>query len=282
MVERRNRTTLILLIVMALIIISSFYSGYGLYFIDSARKYTITILSPAYKTADSVISPIGHGWKYLISFNRLNSDNYRLTKDNSRLKHQLQELSDLKLENARLRKLIGFKDSSQLETVPAKVIGRSPDNWQSTIVIDKGKNSGIDKYQPVVTDDGVVGQVVESGSSIARIMLLNDRKSAVSVEIERTGQVGVAEGRFNGALQLKYLPKDADLLLGDRLVTSGIGQVYPRNLLVGTIQSIKDNQYGMEKVAEIKEAVNFQRLEEVLIVQKNPAAQSLAVEGKNN
>jgi len=267
---------------VALIIISGYYSGQGLNLINSARSYTINILSPAYKAANAVVSPLGHGWNYVRSFNHLNSDNNRLTKVNSHLKHELQGLNELKKENLRLRKLVGFKVGSNLATVPAKVIGRSPDSWQSSIIINKGKSSGLRKYQPVVTDAGVVGQVVESGNSVSRIMLLNDRNSAVSVEIERTGKIGVAEGKFNGGLRLKYLPKDADIKIGDRLLTSGVGQVYPRHLLVGTIQSIKDNQYGMEKIASIKEAVDFQRLEEVLVILKYPAAEMRAVEGKDN
>ncbi len=282
MVDRRNRTTLILLIVMALIIISSYYSGHGVKIINGAQRATINVLSPVYKAANAIVSPIGHGWNYLLSFNRLNGDNYQLSKTNSRLKSRLQKLTDLKKENQRLRKLVGFKNETKLRMVPAKVIGRAPDNWQSTIIINRGKSSGIKKYQPVVTDTGLVGQVVESGNSIARIMLLNDRKSAVSVEVKRTGKIGVAEGKFSGGLKLKYMPKDADIKLGDQLVTSGVGQVYPRNLLIGTIKKINNNQYGMEKIADIKEAVDFQKLEEVLVIIKRPASAISVTRGDNN
>lgn len=281
MIGRRNRTSLVLLIVMGLIILSVYYSGGGEKIIGGAQRQVISVLAPVHRLVDAVISPLNHGWNFIMAFTRMNSDNNKLRLDNLRLRHDLSELRQSRLENIRLKKLVGFQSDSKLETVPARVIGRTPSSWQAVLVIDQGENSGVKKNMPVVVDGGVVGQVAEASGSASDVLLLTDEKSGIGVQVERTGQLGVVEGRTDGELRLMFVPKDADIRSGDRLLTSGIGQVYPRGLQVGTIGLISESQYGMEKTIKIKPAVDFNKLEDVLVViNNNPQDSVRAVSAK--
>lgn len=281
MIGRRNRSTLILLIIMGLLVISAYYSGSGAKATGAVQRVAISALAPVHRLVTNIVSPFKHGWRYVISFRRMHDDNARLRKENLKLKHHLSELSLYRRENQRLKKLVGFQQESKLKTIAAKVIGRTSSTWQAVLIIDKGSQAGIRKNMPVVVDSGLVGQIVEASGNAANVMLLIDEKSGVGVENERTGQLGVVEGRLDGVLKLKFVPKDADIKKGDRLITSGIGKVYPRNLFVGTVAEIKENQYGMEKNIKVRPAVNFNKLEEVLMInQSNREKDARAVSSK--
>lgn len=266
MIGRRNRTILILLIIMGLMILSVYYSDSGNWAVSSVQRQVISILAPVYRLANSVYSPFKKGWNYITSFNEMRDENIRLREENRRLKSELSKRKTDRQENIRLKKLIGFQSDSGFKTIPARVIGRTPSRWQAIVIIDKGREQGIRKNMPVVVAEGVVGQVVLVGKNAANVLLLSDDKSGIGVEVKRTGLLGVVEGRIDGELRLKFIPKDADIRVGDRLLTSGIGQVYPRKLMVGRVAQVKEDQYGMEKTIIVKPAVNFSKLEEVLVI----------------
>ena len=251
---------------MGIIILSAYYSGSGERAIGGTQRWLVGAMAPLHNLTATIASPFQHGWGYVSSIGKMRDDNIRLREQNRRLRGRVMELSGFRGENTRLKKLVGLNEGSGLDTVAARIIGRSPSSWQAVVIIDKGERDGIRKNMPVMVAEGVVGQVAEVGSGAANVILINDERSGIGVEVERTGQLGVVEGRVDGELRLRFLPKDADIRAGDRLITSGIGQVYPRRLLVGKVTAIKTTQYGMERRLSVKAAVQFNRLEEVAVV----------------
>ncbi len=266
MAGSRSRALLLVLIIIGVIILSLYFGGGGTEVIAYLQRVVLNIMSPVYSLTDRLISPVGDGWTYVVSFFNMRDENDDLRAENVDLKREVDKLFIEGEENERLRELIGFKDSSTLKQVPARVIGRSSSSWQSILIIDKGDRDDVEKNMPVVIHDGVVGKIIKVGWRTSEVLMLIDEKSGVGVEIERTGQRGIAEGRTGGGLDLNYIPKESDVVVGDVLWTSGIGLVYPRRLKVGEVVDVSEDQYSMEMKIKLKPAVNFSSIVELLIV----------------
>jgi rod shape-determining protein MreC len=182
------------------------------------------------------------------------------------LNSRLVSMNELSVENARLNNLFSLKQQLSYKVIAARVIGRDPSNWSSTVLINKGSSSGIKKGAASVSFLGLAGRVMEVGSSASKVMLINDPNVSVSARIERSRQEGLICGSLGGALLLKLLPKDCDIVVGDTIITSGLTSVYPKGLLIGTVSAIARDFSGLSMYAVIKPAVDLSSLEELLII----------------
>ena len=201
-----------------------------------------------------------------------------LEKENENLKLQIQQLSvensnmlDNEMENIRLKQLLAFKDSTknQYDLQAAKVIAENNNNLQHTIVLDKGSDDGIKNNMMVMNHLGLIGRVVKVLPTSSEVVLITDRQSAVGARIWETREtMGVVEGlgSENGSLRLIHMPHDADIEVGDKIVTSGLDGIFTANVPIGTVSEITDEAGGLTKQATISPYVNFYRLEEVFIV----------------
>jgi rod shape-determining protein MreC len=152
--------------------------------------------------------------------------------------------------------------------IAARVVGEDLKNWFKCIIIDKGKGSGIREKMPVITPKGLVGQVVESDSWVTKIMVINDTNSSVDVYVEGRNTRGILEGTGQTLLKLKYIRKNDEIEIGDRLVTSGKDSIYPKGLATGIVTTINRNKPGIFSEVDVMPFNNFKRLEEVLVIKK--------------
>ncbi|MDD5347764.1 MAG: rod shape-determining protein MreC [Candidatus Omnitrophica bacterium] len=173
---------------------------------------------------------------------------------------------ELELENQRLRRLLGFKQKAGYRVIPAIVIGRDPSNWSSTVIIDRGSSSGVQKGFVCVTFLGLVGRVIETTRTTSTVMLVNDPNVSVSAVVQRSRQEGLVSGSLGGTLLMKYLPRDCDIKVSDAVVTSGLTRVFPKGIPVGTVVTVREESSGLSRYAVIKPAVELSALEEVLVV----------------
>ncbi|MCM8762995.1 MAG: rod shape-determining protein MreC [Candidatus Omnitrophica bacterium] len=203
-----------------------------------------------------------------IFYHRNYVENIRLRKDNDILMAKLNMLNELYLENIRLKEMLGFKQGFIYKLLGARVIGHDPTDWSSVIIIDKGKDSGIKENQLVVTHLGLAGKIIEVGYNTSKVMLINDPHINIPVIIQRSRQDGLVTGTLQDNLVMKYLAYDADINIGDTVVTSGLDDVYPKGLLVGKVRSLSRDATGLSRYAIIEPAVKVSRLEEVLVVFK--------------
>lgn len=192
--------------------------------------------------------------------------NARLKNETDFLKNKLNAEQEIILENTRLKNLLSFKQNSPYKLIAAKVIARSPDSWTSSVIIDKGTSSGITRGMVVVNYLGMVGKVTQTQRSTSRVSLLSDPSLSVSAIVQRSRQEGLVSGTLGSLLIMKYLPEDADINLNDTVVTSGLNDVYPKGLLIGTVVDIGKEYSGLSRYAIIKPAVNLSNIEEVLII----------------
>ncbi|MBO6202233.1 MAG: rod shape-determining protein MreC [Selenomonas sp.] len=201
-----------------------------------------------------------------------------LYEQNKMLRNEVEQLRGINLqanealaENERLRNMIGYKQSAhQFDMVAARVIGRESDTWSRMIVIDRGTMSGIANDMPVVTPQGLVGRVVEAGLNSSKVQLILDPRSSVGTIVQRAQSrvTGIVQGDMDNPTmpQMVNIPKNADVVEGDVIVTSGFGGVYPKGIIVGLVSSLKNDAGGLLKIGVLEAAVDFQKLEDVLVI----------------
>lgn len=193
-------------------------------------------------------------------------ENQRLNDEVASLKNKINSLTEYGIENARLKGLLEFKQNSSYKLVAARIIGHSPDNWSSSVIIDKGTSRGIKPGMVVITNFGFVGRVLEVSKLTSKLTLANDPDFAISAIDQRSRQEGLACGSLGSTLIMKFLPKDVDIKIGDRIVTAGLTQSYPKGIVIGDIIEVGQEISGLSSYCMIKPAVNFSDIEEVFII----------------
>lgn len=276
--SRRNRVLLIILIFVSIIFLSLYFRENEQGILHRGQSMGLAIVSPVQRVASAIISPFSNAWGFLGRIGYLSSQNVDLKQENARLRRQLVDRNELQGENDRLRTLIGWKKDSGFRTVTATVIGRPPSNWEQTIIINTGSSAGIKVDMPVVVADGLVGRIARVSPWSSEVQLIIDQRSGVGGLIQTTRESGVVEGDINRQLHLSYVAKDSKVKVGDVVVTSGYGGVFPKGVLVGTVAAAKDRAYSLFKEIEIHSEVDFGRLEEVLVITNPPPKASYGSE----
>lgn len=187
------------------------------------------------------------------------------------LQAELIQYKEVQAENKRLRQLLDFKSShTQFDVVAAEVIGRDFGTWSNTLTVNRGLNDGIEKYMPVISPQGVVGFVSDVYPYSSRVQLMLDPRTSIGAVVQRSDSrvTSVVRGNGNSPMEPLFvnIAREADVLDGDVLVTSGLGGIYPKGLLVGTVDSIHQDDNSFVKYAVVTPAADFSRLEEVLIL----------------
>ncbi|MDN5331658.1 MAG: rod shape-determining protein MreC [Tepidanaerobacteraceae bacterium] len=203
---------------------------------------------------------------------------FYLKRENETLKEQVNELLEYKHkfleyseENARLRRMLDFKEkNTQYNMVAAEVIGREPGNWFNVIIINKGSKNGITENMAVVTERGLVGYTIDVGDDWAKVLMLLDNRMSVSAMIQRTRDNGILKGNIApappGYAKLVFLPADAHIVKGDVVISSGLGGIVPKGILIGEVVEVKKESDNLTQYAIVKPAVDFQKLEEVFVI----------------
>lgn len=198
-------------------------------------------------------------------------------EENERLRAELAQARELNntfreaaATNEGLRRLLQFKESLPLPTLTARIVGKDPGLWFRTVIVDRGSGDGVRKGMPVATDQGIVGQVLDTSPNYAKILFATDPNSAFDVIVQRTRTPGILAGQGSDRYRLNYVMKNADVVKGDRVVTSELGGIFPQGLLVGTVVLVHQEPRGMFQEIEVTPAIDFTRLENVIIIMKEP------------
>jgi len=230
----------------------------------------IAFVAPFQELATRAVKTIQDGWWnyfYLVSISR---ENQRLLKELGKSHQKIIQQSELELENQRLRELLGFKRSLPAPAIAAEIIGKDPSAWFKTVIIDKGSSDGLRRGLPAVSSLGVVGQIVDVSGRQSRLMLIIDRNSGADALVQRTRARGVVKGTSRDECYLDYVLHADDVRVGDLVVSSGFEGVYPKGLLIGTVTAVDFKGGDFFKDVQITPAVDFDKLEEVLIILESP------------
>ena len=213
-------------------------------------------------------STIVEEYTYLVDVKR---ENDRLGYENARLKQEVRDLEALDRENARLKQMLVLREELRGETISARVIAKDLSELFRVVRVrlDRGRDDRVTSGMPVVSPEGLVGQVSTVFDRYADVRMTVDQDSAVDVVVPRTGSRGILRG--TGATDgykanIEYLLRADEVQVGDTVVTSGLGRRFPPNLQVGVISHVEKREFGLFQLAEVTPSVNFSRLEEVFIL----------------
>ena len=242
----------------------------------------ISKFSYAEGIAQKLVMPIQNGLTYLKNkiagnntffedINNLKNENEELKKQNEELSKSLSEIDIIKAENKTLREYANLSDQyTSYATVPAYIIDRDLSNFSSTIIINAGSREGVKANMPVVSAEGVVGHVISVTETTAKVQPIIDSSSSISAIMSISRDNLIVKGELGDETKLKatYISADADLVLNDDVETSGLGGIYPKGLKIGKLVEIVEAQNITEKYAIIEPAVDFSKLETVLVIIK--------------
>ncbi len=190
----------------------------------------------------------------------------QLRKEVQWCKMKLNEATEAARENTRITGLLALKQKSAMRFVAARVIGRAPDSWSSSLIIDKGAQQSIKNNYVVINYEGLIGRVVKANAKTSKILLMNDPAFSVSAMVQRSRQEGLVSGALGGLLLMKYLPLESDIVPGDMVISSGLTEIFPKGLVIGKVVEVNEEFGGLSKYALIKPAVNLSSIEEALII----------------
>ncbi len=231
------------------------------------------IVKPIQSAGSSLTGGITGFFERIFSSSDADKENEQLRIKNENLERQMQSYEEMRLENERLKELLNFVTTSvDYEYVGGRVIGASTNKWFGVFTVNIGRNNGVEENMTVVNSEGVVGRVIEVGASWCKVASIIDSSTSMSVIVQRTRDNCMVRGALNEQsgddnLFLYYLASNNDLVPGDAIVTSGIGENVPKGLKVGTVKEVlRTNDDSRQSNAIITPAVDFEHIEEVLII----------------
>ena len=229
------------------------------------RVWTVGAFSPFERAGNHGIGHLRETWRHYFALQNASRDNEQLRRENDELKMQVNQLQSKAIEADRLALLLNFHKSH--ENVPmlgARVIATSAGTASATIMLDRGAKDHIKKNMGVITPEGVVGKVVEVYDNTSEVLLLTDKDSGVGAMLGNSRVQSPVGGAGEPLLVMKYVANDDTVNVGERVVTSGMDKIFPRDLPIGTITDIKPG--NPFKSIRIRPSANLERLEEVIVL----------------
>jgi rod shape-determining protein MreC len=229
------------------------------------RVWTVSAMSPFERAGSYGIGSVRGTWGHYFALQNTSRDNEQLRHENESLKLQVTQLESRVAEAARLERLLNFRSShQQVPMLGARVIGASADSATRTIYLDRGEHDGIQKNMGVITPDGIVGKVIETFGNTSQVLLLTDKDSGVGAMLADSRIQSPVGGTGEPLLEMKYVANDDKVEVGERVVTSGMDRIFPRDLPVGTVKEIKPG--NPFKLIRVQPAASLERLEEVIVL----------------
>ncbi len=235
------------------------------------ESVTFGIFSEVQRALSGSVSGVRQLWSGYVGLRHVRAENEELKRQLAAAEIAIQEQRALADRARGYERLLELRDRVALATTAAEIIGAAASPDFRTLTIDKGTRDGLRPDMAVIAPEGVVGRLVVPSARSAKVQLLIDRNAAAGVLVERTRAQGVVVGSGDDRLQMQYVSEASDVAVGDVVVTSGIDTIYPKGLVVGRIEVVEKNGPAFKRIV-VKPAVDFSRLEEVLVVLTPSAA----------
>ncbi|HKZ17775.1 MAG TPA: rod shape-determining protein MreC [Geobacteraceae bacterium] len=230
------------------------------------ERAVLTVSAPVVAVVSRIDGFFSSIWENYIYLVNVEKENRQLKEALKVLKTRLIENREAVLDNERLKKLMDLRERLPAPSIAAAVISEDSSPWFRTVTIDRGEEDGIREGMPVVGSAGVVGRVVKTARGSARVLLLTDHASGIAAVVQRSRARGVVKGKVGSICSLEFSQRGDDVRIGDIVLTSGIGGVFPKGLPIGEITMVKKGEYGIFQAVDIRPYVNIYRLEEVLVI----------------
>jgi rod shape-determining protein MreC len=206
-------------------------------------------------------------WSTYREWKNVRAENRRLREEAQRLRIEALRVSETVEENQRLRRLLALKAAMPLTTLSGEIIAREWGGWVRSLTVNRGRADHVSRLTAVIAPDGLIGRVVDVRPGASIVQVLTDPASTVGAHVVRTRTQGIVEGEARGTIRFKYMARDgSSIQVGDLVVTSGGGGLFPRGLPVGRVRAIDDRGSALFHYAELAPAVDFARIDEVLLI----------------
>jgi rod shape-determining protein MreC len=230
------------------------------------KKVIMEAAAPIERGIHSTSKGIKEVWDRYLFLVGLESENRNLRKKIAELQNEINSYREMYYEVGRLKKLLSLEETIVYSAVAARVISQERSSLFRTIIIDKGTDEGLNESLPVVTQQGIVGRVIESSWNVSRVLLVTDYNSNIDALVQGSRAQGVMQGGGQQFARLKYVQRTDEVKAGDTVVTSGLGGVFPKGLVLGTVVVAEKGEKGLFQYVEVTPAVDFTKLEEVLVL----------------
>jgi rod shape-determining protein MreC len=232
---------------------------------DPLGRAFLELVAPLQRLAAGLGGAVSGSWHGVADMLHAQGENAVLRERVQRLERDLDRLSEMELENARLRQLLDFRETLQGDMLAARVIGRDATGLARTLTIGRGESAGVARGAAALAPQGIVGQVFLVSRHAARVLLVTDHNSGVDALVQRTRARGIVQGTVDAGCVLNYVKRTEDVQVGDTLVTSGLDGIFPKGLPIGRVVAIDKRGQGLFQSAEVAPEVDLERLEEVLV-----------------
>ena len=234
--------------------------------IHSIRSGVNTVATPVRMVGGVVATPFNAIGNVFTNLSAPQETLSELKKQNEELTSELAQLTEAEKTAERLESLLGLQSTYNLQSTAARIIGTTGDAWSQTVTIDKGSANGFEIGMPVCNSGGVIGQIIEVSAATSTVRLINDENSGVSAMVQSTRAQGILQGQPDGTLMLSYVPADADVKVGDVIITSGLGGRFPKGLPLGTVSSVSRAANATYYTIVVRAISTAESNEEVLVI----------------
>lgn len=263
----RQSILLFILLVTSLILMTSHANQGAGFQAFTSGLFEVTAAMESWLS--SGVRGIGNSYHRHIHLVGVEKENRLLREQVTVLQEHLNRLHEIELENNRFKELLKFQESVPHSMITARVVGKSDNSWSRTLILNAGSRAGIAKGMAVTRPEGLVGKILSVSPHYSLVQLLIDSNSAIPGIVQRTRAQGIVEGKITDLCQIKYLDRLYDVRVGDMVLSSGLGGVYPKGLVIGTVASVQRKSYGLFQEVQVAPAVDLSRLEEVFVIQES-------------
>lgn len=230
------------------------------------------VVTPAQSTVSETGGFFSKLFGYFGNVEKLKDENALLKNENTNLQKHIKDMERFEKENEKLRKMLDLREKqTKIDMVAASVVAKDPSNWYSTFTINRGEKNGIKRNQAVVNSNReLIGQILRTGDNWAEVITILDSQFSAGIEIKRSNEIGILEGdanlRYSGLCRLGYIARDTDVVEGDFVETSGLGGVFPKGLLIGTVTEVYEENATMSKAAKIEPLADIAKVKDLFVI----------------
>ena len=235
---------------------------------DAGSMVVTETLRPVFSVTHSLRTSIRYVWDSYINLINVADENVALKERLREVDAERTRLLETKAQNERLKSLLNAKEQENLSGIAAEVIGYDPSSWVKGVLINRGRADGVERGMAVVDGAGVVGQIVAAGLHTAHVLLITDHSSGVDALVQSSRVRGVVEGSGGSICELRYVSRDDQVKEQEQVVTSGMDGIFPKGLIIGTVERVEKPTGGLFQMIELNPAVDFSKLEDVLVLAK--------------
>jgi len=236
--------------------------------VNGIERLFISITSPAQYAVTKSIHYLQNVWDTYFASVLAVEENIKLKKQLGNAVEIKNRYEELKLENDRLKKFVNFTGQSPDTYVAAQIIARDPSPWFKTIMIDKGSHAGLNKGNPVLVSEGIVGRIVNVSAKSSRVLLIIDRNSSVDGLVQNSRVRGIVKGNNEDNCSFVYTLRKDEVKPDELIISSGLDQVFPKGLAIGRVLKVTKGHSKLFQNITIKTSVDFDKIEEVLVIKK--------------